>query len=132
MALVFLAHIIGIKDELPTFLKMLDNEVKPNLLLLAGLSLIFVFIVGFEVYVIGPDLRTDGLHGFLAPEVLGFSAQPAMLYDVGGKYQPLGVLYLGGNGDRNVLYDPCTKTIRFFPVSSSSVELIDEVQCSSP
>ena len=132
MALVFLAHIIGIKDELPTFLKMIDNEVKPNLLLLAGLSLIFVFVVGIEVYVIGPDLRTDGLHGFLAPEVLGFSAQPAMLYDVGGKYQPLGVLYLGGNGDRNVLYDPCTKTVRFFPVSSSSVELIEEVQCSSP
>ena len=132
MALVFLAHIIGIKDELPTLLKLIDNEFKPNLIFLGVLYLIFLFVVGIEVYVIGPDLRTDGLHGFLAPEVLGFLAQPAMLYDVGGKYQPLGVLYLGGNGDRNVLYDPCTKTVRFFPVSSSSVELIDEVQCSSP
>ncbi len=85
-----------------------------------------------EVFFRGPDLRTDGLHGFLAPRLLDLSARPAMFYDLDEKHKPLGALYLGGNADLYVLYDPCKKTVRFIPVGSSRVELIDEVQCSSP
>ena len=73
--------------------------------------------------------RTDGLHGFLAPEALGFSAKPVTLIDLDGNLEPLGALYLGGNADLYVLYDICTKSLRFVPVGSSRVEFVDQIVC---
>lgn len=90
---------------------------------------VFLFVIGTEVWIMGPDLRTDGLHGFLAPEALGFSARPVTLYDLDGNLEPLGALYLGGNADLYVLYDPCAETVRLVPVGSSRVELVSEVTC---
>ena len=80
----------------------------------------------------GPDLRTDGIHGVLAPKILGFKAIPVMLYDLDENLESLGVLYLGGNADLYVLYGPCVETVRLVPVGSSRVELIDRVTCRSP
>ena len=64
--------------------------------------------------------------------MLGFTAKPIMLYDLEEKYEPLGALYLGGNADLYVLYDPCTEVVRLIPVSLSRVVHIDEVTCPSP
>ena len=55
-----------------------------------------------------------------------------MLYDLDEKQEPLGALYLGGNADLYVLYDPCAETVRLVPVGSSRVEMIDQVNCRSP
>ena len=52
-----------------------------------------------------------------------------MLYDLDGVQEPLGALYLGSNADLYVLYDPCAETVRFVPVGSSRVELVDVVTC---
>ena len=131
-ALILLAHIFGLKDELPLFLKLTESKAGYGLLSIGVLFLILILMLSAEVFFRGPDLRTDGLHGFLAPRLLDLSARPAMFYDLDEKHKPLGALYLGGNADLYVLYDPCKKTVRFIPVGSSRVELIDEVQCSSP
>jgi len=80
----------------------------------------------------GPDLRPDGLHGFLAPKAIGLSARPAIIHDLDEKHKPLQALYLGGNADLYVLYDPCDKVVRLIPVGSSRVKMIKEVQCDSP
>ena len=88
--------------------------------------------LGGEVFVRGPDLRTDGVHGILVTKVLDVSARPVMLYDLDEKQEPLGALYLGGNADLYVLYDPCAETVRLVPVGSSRVEVIDQVNCRSP
>jgi len=37
--------------------------------------------------------------------------------------------HLGGNGDLYVLYDPCAETVRFVPVGSLRVELVEQVTC---
>jgi len=68
----------------------------------------------------------------LAPKILGFKAIPVMLYDLDEHLEPLGALYLGGNADLYVLYDPCVETVRLVPVGSSRVELIDQVTYRSP
>lgn len=73
-----------------------------------------------------------GLHGVLAPQVLGFRARPVMLYDLDGKEEPLGALHLGGNADLYVLHDPCAEIVQFVPVGSSRVELVDQVTCRPP
>ena len=96
------------------------------------LFLVFLVVLGSEVFIKGPDLRADGMHGILAPQVLGLSARPIMLYDLDGNLEPLGALYLGGNADLYVLYDLCTEIVRFAPVGSTRVELIDQVTCQSP
>ena len=93
--------------------------------------LIFLLVLGAEILVLVPDLRTDGLHGFQSPTVLDLSARPVMVFDLDEKHEPLGVLYLGGNADLNVLYDPCVETVRFIPVGSSRVEHIKQVQYPS-
>jgi DNA-binding NarL/FixJ family response regulator len=94
--------------------------------------LIFLVALSAEVMVEGPDLRTDGMHGSLAPKALGLYARPMMIFDLDEKEEPLGALYLGGNADLYVLYDPCVETVRFVPVGSSRVMFIDEVTCPAP
>jgi hypothetical protein len=54
-----------------------------------------------------------------------------MLYDLDGNFPPLGALYLGGNADLYVLYDPCTERVRLVPVGSSRVEMVDEIRCEA-
>ena len=67
-----------------------------------------------------------------AEKVLGFHAQPVILYDVEEKHEPLGVLFLGGTSDLYMLYDPCTEVVRLVAVSLSGVELMDRVTCPTP
>jgi hypothetical protein len=95
---------------------------------------IFLLLVGTEVLLLGPDLRPDGLHGIIAPRVLGFNAQPVMMYDLAEDKEPWGALFLGSQGDLYVVYDPCTEEVSFLSVSStaSRIALIDEVDCYSP
>ena len=64
--------------------------------------------------------------------MLGLSARPVIVYDLDERHEPLGALYLGGNAELYVLYDPCVETVRFVPVGSSRVELVDQVTCQSP
>ena len=92
-----------------------------------GLLLAIMLALSFEVFVRGPDLRHDGLHGFLAPKVLDLTARPAMFYDLDGNHEPLGALYLGGNADLYVLYDPNKKCVRMIPIGSTRVEIVNKV-----
>jgi hypothetical protein len=55
-----------------------------------------------------------------------------VLYDLDGNLEPLGALYIGGNADLYVLYDPCAEMVRLVPVGSSRVEMVDEVTCGPP
>ena len=50
--------------------------------------IVFVVAMGVEVMIAGPDLHPDGLHGVLAPEVLGFRARPMMLHNLDEKQEP--------------------------------------------
>ena len=52
-----------------------------------------------------------------------------ILVDLDGNLEPLSALYLGGNADLYVLYDPCEETTRLVPVGPSRVELVDRVVC---
>jgi hypothetical protein len=98
-------------------------------LVLSLFVIVFLVALGGEVLVEGPDLRPDGIHGILAPQVLGFSAKPMILYDLDGQFEPLGALYLGGNADLYVLYDPCKEEVNLVPVGASRVRLVDEIVC---
>ena len=118
--------------RLPNLLHLPHLDSWRVLGLLGLILVVFLLGVGAEVLIMGPDLRPDGLHGIIAPQVLGFSAKPVMLYDLDEQYEPLGALYLGGNADLYVLYDPCAETVKLVPVGASRVELIDQVDCRSP
>jgi DNA-binding NarL/FixJ family response regulator len=131
VGVVLLANLLDLDDELPEALHLPHLEPGRVLGFLGVVIIVFLLALGTEVWIVGPDLRTDGLHGVLAPEVLGFRARPVMLYDLDEVQEPLGALYLGGNADLYVLYDPCVETVRFVPVGSSRVELIDQVTCRS-
>ena len=106
--------------------------MKRNITILTTLVILFLALLSAEVVVLEPDLRTDGVHGILAPTVLGLSARPARVQDLDGNLDPLEVLYIGGNADLYVLFDPCTDEVRLIPVGSSRVVMIDEVTCQSP
>ena len=129
---VFVANILDLDDELPGFLHLPHLDSWRVLGFLGIILIVFLLALGAEVLIKGPDLRPDGVHGILAPKVLGFNAKPVMLYDLDEKHEPLGALYLGGNADLYVLYDPCAETVRLVPVGASRVELIDRVDCRSP
>ena len=132
VGIILLANLLEVDDALSESLPLPHLESSKVLGFFAVVLIAFVLLLGTEVLFIGPDLRPDGLHGFLAPRILGFRAEPIMLYDLEGKNEPLGALYLGGNADLYVLYDPCAETVRLVPVGSSRVEMIDKVPCRSP
>jgi hypothetical protein len=52
--------------------------------------------------------------------VLGFSAQPITATTVDGSRSPFDTLYLGGNADLYVLYNPCTDVVEFVSVGSTT------------
>ncbi|MBK5107119.1 MAG: response regulator transcription factor [Anaerolineales bacterium] len=130
--IILIANVLDLDDELPNFLHLPNLDTWRVLGFLGVILVVFLLALGVEVLIKGPDLRVDGVHGFLAPKVLGFKAIPVMLFDLDEKYEPLGALYLGGNADLYVLYDPCAETVRLVPVGASRVELIDQVDCRSP
>jgi DNA-binding NarL/FixJ family response regulator len=132
VGVLLLANILDLDQELPEALHLPHLGARRVVVFFAVVIILFLMIIGAEVWIRGPVLRPDGLHGFLAPEVLGFRARPVTLYDLDGNLEPLGALYLGGNADLYVLYDPCAETVRMVPVGSSRVELVDRVICPSP
>jgi hypothetical protein len=132
VAVVFIANVLELDDELPNFLNLPHLDSWRVLGFISLILITFLLALGVEVLINGPDLRPDGIHGILAPKVLGFSAIPVLLFDLDEKHDPLGALYLGGNADLYVLYDPCAETVRLVPVGASRVELIDQVDCRSP
>ncbi|MGB5708105.1 MAG: response regulator [Arenicellales bacterium] len=131
IAMIFIAHAAGISDSLPGAIRVDKSEIRKGLVVFGVIGSILLSVLSAEIFLRGPILRPDGLHGVLAPEILGLSARPVKLYDVTKQHKPLGLLYLGGNGDLYVMYDPCKKTTRFVSVSSARVEFIDKVDCSS-
>ena len=130
--IILIANVLDLDDALPNLFHLPHLDSWRVLGFLGLVLVIFLLAVGAEVLIMGPDLRTDGLHGIIAPQVLGFSAKPVMLYDLDEQHEPLGALYLGGNADLYVLYDPCVENVSMVPVGSSRVELIDQVDCRSP
>ena len=131
MGVILLANILDLDQELPNVMRLPHLGSRRVIAFLSVVTIIFLLVIGTEVWIRGPDLQTDGLHGFLAPQVLGFGARPATLYDLDQNLPPLGALYLGGNADLYVLYDPCLAKVRMVPVGSSRVELVDRVVCPS-
>ncbi|MFC2055105.1 response regulator transcription factor [Chloroflexota bacterium] len=73
VALVLLANLLDMDQELPEALYLPHLGSRRVIVFLGVVIFVFLFVIGTEVWIKGPDLRTDGLHGFLAPESLGFS-----------------------------------------------------------
>ena len=132
MLIVLIAILLDLDDELPEVLHLPHLDSWRVMGFLGIVLIVFMLALSAEVHTIGPVLRPDGVHGILAPKVLGFSARPIMLYDLEEKHEPLGALYIGGNADLYVLYDPCEEMVRLVPVGASRVEVIDQVDCRSP
>jgi len=59
---------------LPSLFKFSRQSIGRILVIAGVLLLIFLIVLGAEVLIIGLDLRTDGLHGILAPKVLDLGA----------------------------------------------------------
>jgi DNA-binding NarL/FixJ family response regulator len=132
VGIILLANIMGMEDHLPESLRLSNRGFRRIIAIITILLILFLSILSLEVLVAGPDLRSDGVHGILAPEVLGLSARPVKVFDLDEKLEPLEALYLGGNGDLYVLYDPCEEVTRMVPVGSSRVEVIEQVLCRQP
>ncbi len=130
VAIAILAKAIDASEELPRFLRL--ERLQPMRVLVGGIAAILVFIalVGGETFLVGPDLSTRGSRGYVAPRVLGFSAQPMRAFDVEEGGEPREVLYLGGNADLYVFVDPCNDdNVEFVSVGRTKLEVIDEISC---
>jgi DNA-binding NarL/FixJ family response regulator len=127
--IAFLARILDASDALPRALRI--TGVRTRGLIAASLATAFLFVggVGYETLVVGPDLRTDGVHGILAPKVLGIRAQPVRAVNVNTD-EAHDLLYLGGNADLYVLVDPCDEDrVDYVSVGAHRLTVIDVITC---
>ena len=129
VGIILLSNILGMAEHLPESLRISGRGARRIIAIVTILVILFLSILSIEVLVAGPDLRPDGVHGILAPGVLGLGARPVRVFDLDEKREPLEVLYLGGNADLYVLYDPCEGVTRMVPVGSSRVDVIEQVTC---
>lgn len=129
VALSILAKAVGASDELPRFIRIEGISLP---VAVAG-TLVFTFafmgVLAWEVIIIGPDLRADGEHGYIAPRVLGLNVIPVEAYNVdSGEVNE--VLYLGGNADLYVLVDVCDdRRVDYVSVGAHRLVIIDEITC---
>jgi CheY-like chemotaxis protein len=131
VTLTLLARAVDLSDELPPALRI---QASPRRTLVSGLAVLLAFltVLTVEATVIGPDFGPSGARGFIAPTVLGFSAQPMQANDVNEAGPPREVLYLGGNADLYVLVDPCNDDeVEYVSVGSQRLVVIDEVTCAA-
>ena len=122
-----LGNMAGFGHSMPSALALSRERIRWVTGIACVLLVVLMSALSVEVFLRGPDLRHDGVHGTLVRKVLDVSARPAMFYDLEGKREPLGALYLGGNADLYVIYDPNREVVLMIPVGSTRVELIDEV-----
>ena len=132
VGIALLARILDVESELPAALRI--TRLNRRRASTAGVLITgaFLTVLSTEALLIGPDFRPGGVDGWLAPRVLGFSAQPMLAIDVGGERAPREVLYLGGNADLYVLVDPCDDDrVEFVSVGSTRLEVIETVTCDN-
>lgn len=131
VSLSILAKILDADGELPRLLQIRGVSARA---VMSGGALVLVVFVGVLVYetdVVGPDLRNDGVHGWIAPRVLGVGAQPVEATNVNTE-EVREVLYLGGNADLYVLVDPCRDdVVEMVSVGSHRLVVIDAITCPS-
>lgn len=125
---LLLAKTFDLDDDLPAALRLSRWDAGRAAAAFVGVIVACLSVLSFEALVVGPDLRADGAHGWLAPRVLGFRAQPMVATTVdSGEQQE--VLYLGGNADLYVLVDPCDDRVILVSVGSTQLEVIERVGC---
>ena len=132
VVVALLAAALDLDRDLPPFLQLPPVAVWRSFIIVGVLLLVLLIALGAELEIWGPDLREDGLHGVLVTELLGFKAQPVLVFDLSGENEPMGALYLGGTADLYVFYNPCEDTVELLSVSSSRVKFIDRVTCPPP
>lgn len=131
-ALAILARALDLSDQLPRFLRI--ERVSPTKVLVGGTAalLLFLGLLGAEAIYRGPQFGPEGARGWIAPHVLGFSAQPVRVFNVETRDPPRELLYLGGNADLYVLVDPCNDdNVEYVSVGRHRLEVIDKVTCGN-
>ncbi len=131
VAALLLARTFDLDDDIPVALRLTRWNPTRAAAGAGAVVVLFLSVLSLEALVIGPDLRPDGAHGWLAPSVLGFNAQPMAANSAEDGSDRRDVLYLGGNADLYVLVDPCgdEDVVEFVPVGSTRLMVIDEVVC---
>lgn len=126
-----IARAADLSDALPSFLRI---KIRPRGVLIGTFAALILFLtaIGGESMLIGPQFGVGGEGGFIAPRVLGFNAQPMLVFNLESG-EPRELLYLGGNADLYVLLDPCIDNeIELVSVSQYRLVVIDEVTCAAP
>ena len=129
VAVSIIAKAVGASEELPRPIRI--ESISLRAAVVGALLMTFLFLgeLTYEVQIVGPDLRVDGDHGYIAPRVLGVNAIPvqATTLETGEVAE---VLYLGGNADLYVLVDVCDNDrVDYVSVSTQRLVVIDEVTC---
>jgi hypothetical protein len=126
---LLLAKMFDLDDDLPAVMRL--TRTRPRRAMV-GAALVFAFflaLLSYEVVVRGPEFDERGAVGWIAPDVLGFNAQPVQVtaVDDGGVSE---MLYLGGNADLYVLVDPCDgDRVDYVSVGATRLTVIDRLHC---
>lgn len=129
VTIAIIAKAVGASEELPRIIRIESISLPGAIVGALLMSLLFVGELAYEVQIVGPDLRVDGEHGYIAPRVLGVNAIPVQATTIEtGEVADL--LYLGGNGDLYLLVDVCDNDrVDYVSVSTQRLVVIDEVIC---
>ena len=129
VAISIMAKAVGATEELPGIIRVEGISVAAAVAASLAFSFVFIGVLPYEVFFVGPDLRVDGEHGYIAPKVLGVNAIPVEAHDINtGEVSE--ALYLGGNADLYVLVDVCDDgRVDYASVGSRKLIVIDEVTC---
>jgi DNA-binding NarL/FixJ family response regulator len=129
VAVSIIAQAVGASEELPRIARIEGISLPGAIVGALVMTFIFIGVLTYEVQIVGPDLRTDGEHGYVAPRVLGVNAIPVQASNL-NTGEVADKLYLGGNADLYILVDVCDNDrVDYVSVSTQRLVVIDEVTC---
>lgn len=132
VGLLLLAKVFDLDDDLPAVLRITTLRSGPAAIGAVILFSLFLALLSYEVIIRGPSFGPTGESGWIAPDVLGFNAEPVEVTFVedGSRSE---LLYLGGNADLYVLVDPCDDDrVDLVSVGATRITVIDRVDCTEP
>ena len=127
---ILLINTLGLEEYLPKELDLPRYNPWRVLIFFGTVIVIVAFVLGYELLIIGPDMRSDGVHNPTLAFFLDIEAFPVTVVDINGNEADYDALLLGGSPGVHVLHNPCNGNSFYVPAEQVFFLATEEVDCS--
>ena len=127
---IVLINSLGLEEYIPRELDLPRYDPWQVLTFFGAVIVVVAFVLGYELLIIGPDMRPDGVHNPALAFFLDIEAFPVTVIDINGEAADYDALLLGGTPGVHVLHNPCNGSSFYVPAEQVFFLATDAVDCA--